>query len=534
LTLMLFFNPYVTAQAGTEAHGGDVVRCSSSAENGLNGIFALDYVAGLDLRQQPTHPAPVNSWTESKQRLMDVLKWKAPALLSSFQEFASSVETNGLLGKRIWRGGFGELVQLADEELVRHVPANCRTFTDQGRPQAIQAVIRQQLASKLVYEYDESILRELDSRPLQYSFLMVHEWLWDHFKSAAVIRQVNHFLHSTEIEQLTAIQVQAILKEFGLNLESSNSNYFQNMFAELIRADDVDSIVRLRRELNGLPVFSWIGFDLLNKSGRRIVKMFLYNSMGYYPEHGEAIPPHHAAAAFGSARVFAYLQEISPLPNDHLTRALAEVFYAGHFEMLDQLFLTYPGLAANMLGDFSSWGHVSQGCPGCYPYRLHDLVREYPDTFGYIITRKLRPLIPDLEIARMIANSSPDTIRILNEDGYNLSTVFQSDISPYFGEDLGRRIGGSLTVRNPSLLLLVAAAGASRETLSEMVVRGHLNVNMRFSVTDGSRRWFKDRKVSIIEILENVVELYQEWPPQNLDPNRIRGAILFLRELGAK
>jgi hypothetical protein len=108
------------------------------------------------------------------------------------------------------------LVQIRDEALERLLPTNCyRLFSDGGEPDIAQTVVRKRKGRFILYSYDPDFLRELAYRPYQLSFLMVHEWLWDHMSSAEAIRRVVRFFHSKNIEGLSAAEIREVLRRLG-------------------------------------------------------------------------------------------------------------------------------------------------------------------------------------------------------------------------------------------------------------------------------------------------------------------------------
>ena len=117
-------------------------------------------------------------------------------------------------------------MSLNDQKIVTLIPTNCR---QNGKVQIVQAVIRQESKftgrppGDLVYRFVPAVLDELESKaPMQLSFLLVHEWLWDVSKNVDRNRRINRFLHSEALEHLSAEAVQAQLAGLGLTAGSRN------------------------------------------------------------------------------------------------------------------------------------------------------------------------------------------------------------------------------------------------------------------------------------------------------------------------
>jgi hypothetical protein len=215
------------ALAGGEVgNGGDTVKCVPGGSGRYEGYYSLDYLATLDGTSSPV--VEIASWAESKQRLLTQLGDKYPDLARLLGEFLALVPMEGpadpdhqYLKPRIWEEAPFGLVDIHDERLIKRLPVNCYTRPDEGGAASIlQTVIRQKQGFATLYSYDPQIYRELRTdRPLQYSFLMVHEWLWDLTQDVQTIRRVNHFLHSTQLDHLSAPEVRASLENLGFSLK---------------------------------------------------------------------------------------------------------------------------------------------------------------------------------------------------------------------------------------------------------------------------------------------------------------------------
>lgn len=111
---------------------------------------------------------------------------------------------------------FPGLIDIQDEQIRRKLPQNCGLATDGNGTAVIQTVVRNKQPQIIRYEYDFETLNELQKRPLQFSFLLVHEWLWDHSGDPQVIRWANQFLHSRRSEKLSPEDFKTSLKNIGI------------------------------------------------------------------------------------------------------------------------------------------------------------------------------------------------------------------------------------------------------------------------------------------------------------------------------
>lgn len=202
-------------------NGGDAIICDKSSQNSLEGIYSLDYIAMFDGNTKNEALAGIESWEESKNRILLQLSAKSPALHQSFLEFLK-FENNfdEDLKFRQWEKAFFGLIQVNDEALTRQLPPNCginRNTVPSKDRELIQVVIRQEKPQKIIYEYDVDAYASLKNRPLQFSFLMVHEWLWDVFEDPKLIRKMNRMLHSKKLESMSVPEFADYLK-INMNL----------------------------------------------------------------------------------------------------------------------------------------------------------------------------------------------------------------------------------------------------------------------------------------------------------------------------
>ncbi len=183
-------------------NGGDAVLCRKSAGSVFDGYYSLDFLAQYDPTSLPVAMATLDA---SLDRIERGLKAKLPALLLSFQEFRLTLfNDRNMTLERIWeRAPFG-LVDLKDEELVTLLPANC---VSGDKAQISQAVIRQPPSvsglppGKILYRFVPTVVDQLaQSNPVQLSFLLVHEWLWDFSSNVARNRRINYWLHSDRLD----------------------------------------------------------------------------------------------------------------------------------------------------------------------------------------------------------------------------------------------------------------------------------------------------------------------------------------------
>lgn len=218
--LMILFTALLSqeAQAGfVVGNGGDSVRCEPAPGSPFAGLHALDF---LLTQGSQDRVVAVAGWEESAARLRRVFAAE-PDLAFLFDDFIAGMNNHDNPSeRRIWRGSTYGLADLADERMVRTLPPNCRG-------PILQSVVQIQRLDAIEYEFDADILAEQrTSAPLQFSFLMVHELLWELTDDVQVIRNVNRFVHGARADTLPPAEVRLALLRMGLDLRPRRTPSF--------------------------------------------------------------------------------------------------------------------------------------------------------------------------------------------------------------------------------------------------------------------------------------------------------------------
>jgi hypothetical protein len=203
--------------ADKERGGGGIVHCNPTTIRGVaySGYYALDYIAQI----QVAHPSALafNSTREALQNIVRKLKEDVPALGEHLEAFLHLYKSETMKNFRVWRGGEGPLVRIFDENLVRELPPACR--------ETYQAIVRTPVKygtdpsfkpSRIFYDYNPEVVSSIESKDLQLSFLLVHEWLRDFLDDAFQIRQLNWYLHSKEFMAASESDVLEALNGFSI------------------------------------------------------------------------------------------------------------------------------------------------------------------------------------------------------------------------------------------------------------------------------------------------------------------------------
>ncbi len=240
--------------AGTDVgSGGDLVKCVPYSSNDLFGLYSLDYLV-FSREQGAQQPKPVSSWQESIFNIRRVFIDKLPELLPIFDEFTNNILNEDQSRPQIWEPTDYALTEINDEDLpisVR-IPVNCR---ENGQIQLVQAVVRQHPeftgSPLIVYKYMPRIFEKVaEERPLQLSFLLLHEFLWSISNSVDRNRRINWFLHSQEIQNLSRVQIIDRLLGMGLDvktvpriLDSTGRGHFLTLQEALAKAREGETII---------------------------------------------------------------------------------------------------------------------------------------------------------------------------------------------------------------------------------------------------------------------------------------------------
>lgn len=202
ILLLTAFSPI--SMAGNESHGGDTVLCAKSSENQFEGYWNLDYLLTYTAQNANADVSPVLSWAESQNRILTLLKTKAPSLAASFESFSDDVlNTFDYAKPHVWEeGSFGLVLVKKDDEVYqlmdRKLPKNCYSTTGDQEINLIRTVTWSKKGNTVFYLYDSKMLSSLPA--LQASFLYIHEWLREFTQDETVIRRVNRLLHSKVVE----------------------------------------------------------------------------------------------------------------------------------------------------------------------------------------------------------------------------------------------------------------------------------------------------------------------------------------------
>lgn len=268
--------------AGKETHGGDVVVCQADPTlNTFAGNYTLDFLAGFDAFENTYPYFEAKTIEESFARIRKIFTANMPNWVDRFDEFVESYGKNDILSSRSWEPAHWGLVDVQDENLMRMLPTNCRGQQQANtRASITQAVLRQQTTTseRIIYQYDVAVLKNLSTdRPMQFSFLMIHEFLRDFTHDPEQIRTINWMLHS---QAGLDFEWQKVLRNAGLadaEISAAKSAQLANQHATVVEtltayqqgSLSLEDVRKVIEKTSDLVFESYLNINLVYPSARR-------------------------------------------------------------------------------------------------------------------------------------------------------------------------------------------------------------------------------------------------------------------------
>jgi hypothetical protein len=217
--LILCYQNELSAGGFYVGNGGDIIHCARTRRFGITKPYALDYYLANVTMKNEFSMMPINSLSSSLANIEVMLSEKLPFLLESFQEYSGLIFNTDRTKKYYWVKETN--LNNIEDEGYGIFPKNCwDEYNMMGRID--QAIIRQVVSTKeskekkIRFLYDAALLNSLKiNSSLQYSFLIIHEWLRDFTNNPETIRKVNYYLHSKEFTTDNALEVKKRLSRFN-------------------------------------------------------------------------------------------------------------------------------------------------------------------------------------------------------------------------------------------------------------------------------------------------------------------------------
>ena len=206
---VILFSQTVFAGPRVTGNGGDVVLC-----DGTYKFQSIDYVIGVAASSRFS-VAPVENLASSFHRIGRLLREKSPRLGRSFSRFSYEFDsTAGGTRRYVWSAT--DEPDLGARDKIKEfllLPVTCKGSTT--TPAIRQVVHRTRQGREVNFEYEHDMLFSLE--PLQLSFVLVHEWLWDFTLTTEQNRRLNVLLHSRDFDTLSPAAFEAILAALGVD-----------------------------------------------------------------------------------------------------------------------------------------------------------------------------------------------------------------------------------------------------------------------------------------------------------------------------
>ncbi len=197
-------------------NGGDTIFCTPSALNDFDGYYTLDFL--LEYRTANPNLVEPTSLSDTINRLREIFGRRYPEILPLFFDFMNHVRKDEVGTSRRWLESSSSLVDIKDENIINQIPLNCSMIKNgERKPMLYQTVIRKGFFDPIQYFFSAEILNLQEQKnPLQYSFFMVHEWLWDLTRNVEVIRKLNWLFHSRSLPELSRDDLKTQFAHLGL------------------------------------------------------------------------------------------------------------------------------------------------------------------------------------------------------------------------------------------------------------------------------------------------------------------------------
>jgi len=234
---------------GVVDNGGGGVACHAGPESPLDGFYALDYALTFDYETGNSDLVEVDSWRTHMWKVMvrfiELYRFTVEEkgfffiLIGEIRNFIGAAEGDRIHKGRTWvKGSPPPRDGTAKENQL--LPANCKNADNkvkiisvvQRLPEFENTPYTKKLTriSSIQYLYDEATMELLEeTNPIQSSFMMMHEWLWDEMCGELVatyitrhrncddplLRTMNRYFHTKRFIESEPDEVLQELRRLG-------------------------------------------------------------------------------------------------------------------------------------------------------------------------------------------------------------------------------------------------------------------------------------------------------------------------------
>ncbi len=220
----LFFSLQAFGLGGEVGNGGDVIECAGRPMGEPPGLYTLDYL--LAPPQAALAAVPL-------EKIQSLLLRLYPPLGRHLKEFVRLIENTDATEMYVWSANPFGLVDIDDEAVIAILPPECGSGPTKRWQ---QVVVQQEVGQKRLLTYDSKLFARLRLDPVQYSYLIIHEWLWSMSKSATQVRMANQVFHrhlAGEDATISSLKLVETLSALGLQLPAIEIGDRQTLVYEL-------------------------------------------------------------------------------------------------------------------------------------------------------------------------------------------------------------------------------------------------------------------------------------------------------------
>jgi len=273
-------------------NGGDAVKCDWT-EDSEEGYYFLDYIIA---RERQDAVGGLKKFSKPQFALDDIkkkLENSVPTLGKSLEQFMK-VQNQAMGGKRqsrtariVWMKERRGLISIKNKRLIAKLPSNCREI--------YQVIRRSPRVNQTYFYYDPWLLKKIKGNSDQFSWLMVHEWLWSHTQNIQLVREVNEYVHSADFHDRhdnKKIALVLDVKEIGLYITKKDYDRIQLAIRKAQKCIDAKGkgysrkdLSKLYQDLDSVAIAARGELDIFNKIGdlaNTIVLLKLRQNRGSY------------------------------------------------------------------------------------------------------------------------------------------------------------------------------------------------------------------------------------------------------------
>jgi hypothetical protein len=226
LAVYLCFSMLLPTMAAAQVevgNGGDIVHCRDEDGMEFKGYYFLDYLVTYSANKT------YHSGNDPLMEIVNYVEERDLALGANLRDFVTQARLQ-IFGspdrthRFQWQRNDNGVATLSDEDLrflPERFPSNCLAAGSDKKLELLQIVFHSERSDGIhLYRFDGMHLGRIEQDARQFSFMIIHEWLWQFAREAYVVRDANLFLQTDELLGTDATDFRRALTNMGLNLSS--------------------------------------------------------------------------------------------------------------------------------------------------------------------------------------------------------------------------------------------------------------------------------------------------------------------------